>query len=167
MKKFIINIVLIFCMFFSINPIYANSVTVPAKTQQAKAEINYLTLQSPTIVVNNPNAYLNKNIQFTAKFNKFSTLGLDYKPALREAQIYLGILINRDDVGSYTIPLSEFKMFIKRTDAEKLTDLESGDTILIKGKVFSVALGDPWMDITELKIISSNNKDNKSAKTDK
>ena len=82
---------------------------------------------------------------------------------MRESQVYIGILIERDDVGNNVIPLSEFKMFLKRSDAEKLTDLEAGDSLLIKGKVFSVALGDPWMDIKEIKILSSKAKkdDNK------
>ena len=109
------------------------------------------------MVVANPYAYLNKNIQFPAKFNKFSTLGLDYRPAMRESQAYIGVLIERDDVGNNVIPLSEFKMFLKRSDAEKLTDIETGDAVMIKGKVFSAALGDPWMDITEFKILTPKN----------
>ncbi|MCR5261822.1 MAG: hypothetical protein K6C94_08310 [Candidatus Gastranaerophilales bacterium] len=173
MKNFITTILLVFCMFFQTNASFAanNTVTLPTKakpqTAAVSADVNYLAVQSPVLVVNNPNAYLNKNIEFTAKFNKFSTLGLDYKPAMRESQIYLGILIDRDDVGSYTIPLSELKLFIKRKDAEKLTDLDAGDMISIKGKVFSVALGDPWMDITKLKILTPKNKTNQTQKTDK
>ena len=50
-------------------------------------------------------------------------------------------------------------MFIKRKDAEKLTDIEAGDSIMIKGKVFSAALGDPWMDIIEIKVLTPKNKE--------
>ncbi|MBQ2645696.1 hypothetical protein IJG14_09020 [bacterium] len=121
--------------------------------------ITYTTLQTPTVMVNNPYAFLNKYVQFPAKFNKFSTLGLDYTPAKRESQVYIGVLINRDDVVENIIPLSELKMFIKRKDAEKLTDIEAGDSIMIKGKVFSAALGDPWMDIIEIKVLTPKNKE--------
>ncbi len=127
-----------------------------------EAQQNYTVLKSPTLIVQSPYLYLDKYVEFTAKFNKFSTLGLDYKPAMRESRMYIGILIERDDVGSYVIPLSELKMFIKRTEAEKYTDLNSGDRILIKGKVFSTALGDPWMDITEMKILTPKNKEEKA-----
>ncbi|MDO5304202.1 MAG: hypothetical protein Q4E87_01355, partial [bacterium] len=67
----------------------------------------------------------------------------------------IGMLIERDDVAdpSVVIPLSEMKIFVKRSDAEKFTDLESRDRIFIKGKVFSTALGDPWVDVIELKVL--------------
>lgn len=118
-------------------------------------KIEYITLQTPTAIVLNPYNYQNKYVQFPAKFNKFSTLGLDYSPAMRESQAYIGMLIERDDVAdpSIVIPLSEMKLFLKRTYAEKFTDLNARDRIFIKGKVFSTALGDPWIDIIELKVL--------------
>lgn len=130
-------------------------------------KVEYVTLQTPTAVVINPYNYLNKYVQFPAKFNKFSTLGLDYPPAMRESQAYIGMLIERDDVGSdsIVIPLSEMKLFLKRSDAEKLTDLEARDRIFIKGKVFSVALGDPWIDIIEVKVLPK--ESGKANKTNK
>lgn len=127
-------------------------------------KVEYITLQTPTAIVLNPYNYLNKYVQFPAKFNKFSTLGLDYPPAMRASQTHIGMLIERDDVASdsIVIPLSEMKLFLKRTDAEKLTDLEARDRIFIKGKVFSTALGDPWIDIIEVKILpKTNGKTNK------
>lgn len=127
-------------------------------------KVEYITLQTPTAIVLNPYNYINKYVQFPAKFNKFSTLGLDYPPAMRASQTHIGMLIERDDVASdsIVIPLSEMKLFLKRTDAEKLTDLEARDRIFIKGKVFSTALGDPWIDIIEVKILpKTNGKTNK------
>lgn len=109
-------------------------------------------------VVARPNNYLNKNIKIIATFNKFSTLGLDYKPAFRSSKDYISFLIKRDDVKDHTIPLSELKIFIKRKKAEKLIDLESGDIIEIKGKVFSTALGDTWMDAYEIKVLEKKKK---------
>ncbi len=55
-----------------------------------------------------------------ATFDKFSTLGLDYKPALRENANYIGFLIQRDDVVDHDVPLSEMKLFLKRDYAEKI-----------------------------------------------
>ena len=45
------------------------------------------------------------------------------------------------------------KLFLKRDLAEKFIDLKTDDEIEIKGKVFSDALGDAWIDVSELKII--------------
>ena len=87
-----------------------------------------------------------------AKFDKFSTLGLDYKPAFKSSDEYISFLIKRDDT-SYDIPLSELKLFIKRDEAEKFIDLKSNDEISITGTVFSDALGDAWVDVKSLKII--------------
>ena len=109
----------------------------------------------PLEVVANPQLYLNKDIKMNATFDKFSTLGLDYKPALRKSEDYIGILIRRDDVTDHVMPLPEMKIFLKRKTAEKYIDLESGDKIAIEGKVFSVAMSDPWVDITKLTVISS------------
>ncbi len=171
MNKFIKLFTVALFLCFSLSQVHSatkNQATITTKktvVNQASvakpAAINYTMLQTPTVVVANPYAYLNKNIEFPARFNKFSALGLDYRPAMRESQAYIGVLIERDDVGNNIIPLSEFKMFLKRADAEKLTDIETGDSILIKGKVFSTALGDPWMDITELKVLTQH-KDKKT-----
>ena len=51
-----------------------------------------------------------------------------------------------------------FKLLIdrdmkKKELAEKHIDLDTGDKIEIIAKEFSTALGDPWLDITDLKII--------------
>ena len=42
---------------------------------------------------------------------------------------------------------------MKRDVAEKFIDLKTDDEIEIKGKVFSNALGDAWVDVSELKIV--------------
>ena len=112
-------------------------------------------------IVKNPQIYLNKSVVMDATFDKFSTLGLDYKPAMRSSDDYIGILIKRDDVIDHTIPLSEMKLFLKRDLAEKNINLETDDKVQITGKVFSTALGDPWIDITEIKILQKNPKSEK------
>lgn len=107
---------------------------------------------TPLSIVDSPKTYLNKTVIMKAKFDKFSTLGLDYKPAFKSSDDYISFLIKRDDT-THDIPLSEMKLFLKRDLAEKFIDLKTDDEIEIKGKVFSDALGDAWIDVSELKII--------------
>lgn len=136
----------------------APAATAPAQKEKAKApekQINtadYAPAESLNVVAN-PQSYLNKNIKMKATFDKFSTLGLDYKPAMRKSQDYISFLIKRDDVKDHTVPLSEMKIFMKRADAEKFIDLDSGDIVEIYGRVFSTALGDPWVDAEKLVIV--------------
>lgn len=106
---------------------------------------------APLAVVNSPKAYLNKTIVMNAKFDKFSTLGLDYKPAFKSSEDYISFLIKRDDT-KHDIPLSEMKLFIKRDEAEKFIDLKTDDEVRITGTVFSDALGDTWVDVTKLEV---------------
>lgn len=105
----------------------------------------------PLAVVASPKTFLNKKIIMDAKFDKFSTLGLDYKPAFKSSEEYISFLIKRDDT-TFDIPLSEMKLFLKRDMAEKFIDLKTNDEIQITGTVFSDALGDPWIDVEKLVI---------------
>ena len=128
--------------------------TLPAKNPKPVA-VETTTSQifqvAPQSVVNHPTSYLNKMVLMKAKFDKFSTLGLDYKPAFKSSDDYISFLIRRDD-SSYDIPLSEMKLFLKRTEAEKFIDLKTDDEIEIKGVVFSDALGDAWVDVKQLTV---------------
>ena len=100
-------------------------------------------------VVKNPGRYLNKRITCTARFDKFATLGLDYKPAFRSSETHISFLIFRPDTDK-NIPLPEMKLFIKRASAEKLIDLKENDNVQFSGVVFSNALGDVWVDVDNL-----------------
>lgn len=122
----------------------------PAKTQAQQAQIINTTSLA---VVQNPNKYLNKTVKMQATFDKFSTLGLDYKKAFRDSTKYIGILIQRDDVANHNVPLSEMKLFLKKELAEKHVNLDTGDKIEITAKVFSTALNDPWLDVENLVVI--------------
>lgn len=113
---------------------------------------------NPLDLVARPNFYLNKNVTIKAKFDKFSTLGLDYKPAMRSSENYISFLIQRPDIEDHNIPLSELKIFLERTEAEKHIDLNSGDIVEFSGKVFSTALGDPWLSVEKFTVISSKPK---------
>ncbi len=129
------------------NPEIANAL----QSQTAKTYISV----NPLDIIARPNFYLNKNVKIKAKFDKFSTLGLDYKPAMRSSEKYISFLIQRPDITDHNIPLSELKIFLERTEAEKYIELNSGDIVEFTGKIFSNALGDAWMDVDKFSVISS------------
>lgn len=134
------------------NPGASSPVATQANTSRDFALTNALD------VVAKPYFYLNKNIKIKGKFDKFSTLGLDYKPAMRSSEKYISFLIQRPDVPDHNIPLAELKIFLNRDEAEKHIDLNSGDIVEFSGKVFSTALGDAWMDVNNFTVISSKPK---------
>lgn len=134
---------------------------VSANGVQTQSSTPAYSTVNPLDIVARPNFYLNKNVKIKAKFDKFSTLGLDYKPAMRSSQDYISFLIQRPDVTDHNIPLSELKIFIKRAEAEKYIELNSGDIVEFSGKVFSNALGDAWMDAEKFTVISTKPKEEK------
>ena len=136
---------------------------VTTNAPAVKQEYNYISVK-PIVLVDSPKEYLNKRVRITARFDKFSSLGLDYKPAMRSSEKYITFLIMRDDV-DHNIPLSELKNFLKREVAEKNITLETGDIIEYKGLVFSNALGDVWLDVEDFKVISAKKKSNKTENT--
>lgn len=144
-----------------------NSAKAPVSTQkivkQASPEIAY-ELTSSLAIVANPTKYLNKKVKIKAKFDKFSTLGLDYKPAYKSSEKYITFLIKREDVVNHTIPLSEMKNFLDRTTAEKYIDLKPGDDIEYSGTVFSNALGDAWINVEKFVVINQQIKSNDATK---
>lgn len=123
----------------------------PVATTSVQTEIQKTAL-TPLAIVVSPKNYLNKTVTFNAKFDKFSTLGLDYKPAFKSSEEYISFLVKRDDT-TFEIPLSEMKLFLKREEAEKFIDLKTNDEIQITGVVFSDALGDTWIDVNQLVIV--------------
>ena len=53
----------------------------------------------------------------------------------------------------YSSRIQVWKLFLKRDYAEKFVDLNTGDKISMTGVVFSNALGDAWVDITNIQIL--------------
>jgi hypothetical protein len=121
--------------------------------QAAAPSPTYQSVNAIDMVVR-PNFYQNKYVTVKGKFDKFSTLGLDYKPAFRSSDDYISFLIQRDDVQDHNVPLSELKIFMKRKEAEKYIDLNAGDVVEFSGRVFSNALGDVWMDVEKFMVLS-------------
>jgi hypothetical protein len=97
--------------------------------------------------------WVGKKVSFTGDFVTFSPYALDYKAAMRASKDYIAFLIRRPDVTHHTIPLSELKLIYPRKKVDKVTELENGDTIVVKGKVFSAALGDPWLDVDDVVLV--------------
>lgn len=126
--------------------------TQKPKTQAVQQKTNFIRT-SPLEVVATPDRFLNKKIIMDGKFDKFTTLGLDYKKAFRDSTKYIGFLLQRDDVVDHNIPLSEMKLFLKRDYAEKFVDLNTGDKISVTGVVFSNALGDSWVEVDNITIL--------------
>ena len=67
---------------------------------------------------------------------------------------FITFLIQRPDVLDHNIPLSELKIFLKRTEAEKHIDLDAGDLIEFSGKIYSTALGDAWMEVDNFTVLT-------------
>ncbi|HEY9731493.1 MAG TPA: hypothetical protein V6C89_06250 [Drouetiella sp.] len=139
----------------------------PEKTTKPAPEPVIENVQSVNAeqLVDKPHDYLNKNVKFVANFFAFSSLALDYKPALRPAKTHLSFLILKD--GSH-IPLSELKLAMaipKEKDAENtlLAKLKDGDQLEVTGKVFSAALDEPWVDVLKLKLLKAAPDDKKIA----
>lgn len=132
----------------------ASATTTPQKTTAGKnSSVVYEDANALSVVVN-PTKYLNRHIKIRAKFDKFTTLGLDYKPAYRSSEKYITFLIKRDDVINHVVPLSEMKNFLPREEAEKYIDLKPGDDIEYSGTVFSDALGDAWVSVEKFIVIN-------------
>ena len=77
---------------------------------------------------------------------------------MKSSEKYISFLIQRPDVINHNIPLSELKIFLDRTEAEKHIDLNSGDIVEFTGRIFSTALGDPWMEVSNFKVVSTKAK---------
>jgi len=144
----------------------APTTSAPAQKPAAKADAVADTKQKPIklkhakyeptktlAVVQTPDKFLNKPIEIEGVFSSFSSLGLDYKKALRPAKQYITLLIYRPDVTHHKIPLGELKLFFPREYSDSVMKLEAGDKISIKGSVFSTALGDPWMDAEQIVVL--------------
>ncbi len=107
------------------------------------------------VLLEKPQDYIKKKIKFRGKFSSFTTLALDYKPAMRASKEYISICIFRSDS---KIPLSELKLAYPVKEAKEnqiIRELEEGDLLEIYGEVFSAALDEPWVDILEIKMIES------------
>lgn len=164
-KSIIIMLAIALCAGFNAGSVYSQyAPSTISKTVASASAIQYTPVGALDVVAN-PSRYLHRNIKIQAKFDKFSTLGLDYPAALRPSEKYISFLIQRPDVINHNIPLSEMKIFLKKEIAEKHIDLDAGDVIEFNGRVFSTALGDPWIDVDSLKVLKKINPPKKEEKS--
>jgi hypothetical protein len=117
-------------------------------------------------LVDKPHEYLNKNVKFTAKFFAFSSLALDYKPAMRPSKTHLSFLVLRPEAH---VPYSELKLAMaipkeKDPESQVLTSLKDGDQIEVIGKVFAIPMDEPWVDVLRLKKLASAPEEKKDDK---
>lgn len=164
----------------------ADSKAAPAKADDKKEPVKAADKKEPVkpapeIVIENvvnvpaenlvehANEYLNKNVRFVANFHAYSALALDYKPALRPAKTNLSFLVLRNNS---KVPLSELKLAMaipkegdKSPQAVLITELKEGDQLEITGKVFAVALDEPWVDVLKIKRLkaAADDKDKKAS----
>lgn len=126
----------------------------PAAPEPPLENVQNVTTQQ---LVDKPADYLHKNVKFTAPFHAYSSLALDYKPAMRSSKNYLSFLILRPNS---KVPFSEIKLAMpipkdKDPKNKLLQDLKDGDTIEVAGTVFATALDEPWVDVKQLTKIAS------------
>jgi hypothetical protein len=119
------------------------------------SKLSSLCLGEPTKLVDlvsEPAKFLGKRIVIEGEFYSFSTLALDYEPAMRNSKDFIGLVLARPD--QTEIPLVELKIAAAlKTFKEKNINLEHGNKLAIRGKVYAVALGEPWLDVEEISLI--------------
>ena len=86
-----------------VEKVIAQPVVAPAKQASTVVEQN---AEKPLDIVKNPTSYLNKTVRMNATFDKFATLGLDYKSAMRSSEEYISFLISCISLLSLRIPSS-------------------------------------------------------------
>lgn len=124
---------------------------------------NVINVQAEDLV-RSPSDYLNKNVRFVSNFYAFSNVALDYKPAFRPQKDYFSFLVFRQNSH---VPLSELKLAMKTPGDEKgpmsklLISLKEKDEVEVTGKVFAVALDEPWMDVITIKRLKAAQEDDK------
>ncbi|MCC7530325.1 MAG: hypothetical protein IT342_17505 [Candidatus Melainabacteria bacterium] len=121
----------------------------PAPPEPPLENVQLVTTQE---LVDAPQKFLHKNVKFCAPFHAYSSLALDYKPALRPSKTHLSFLILRPNS---KVPFSEIKLAMpipkdKDPKNKLLQDLKDQDTIEVTGTVFATALDEPWIDVKQL-----------------
>ena len=102
-------------------------------------------------LVAEPQAFLNKEIVISGKFYSFSTIPLDYEKAMKSSKDFIGLILARPDMTD--IPLVELKLAAPlEMFKEQNINIEHGDIVSFEGKVYAIALGEPWLEVTSIEI---------------
>lgn len=98
-----------------------------------------------------PKDFLNKDIVIEGEFHSFSTIPLDYEKAMRSSKDFIGLVLARPD--QTEIPLVELKLAAPLTMfKDENINIEHGDLVSLEAKVYAVALGEPWLEVTKIDI---------------
>ncbi len=106
-------------------------------------------------LVSEPKKFLGKRVSISGEFHSFSTLPLDYKNAMRSSKDYIGLVLARPD--QKEIPLVELKLAAPlKLFKDNSINIENGNKVTLKCKVFAVALGEPWLDVETIEVEPDN-----------
>lgn len=141
------------CIYFLAMALFNSS--VQAKDKGASAQMSSTSLKE---LVSSPKKFLNKKIDIEGEFHSFSSLSLDYPKALKESKEFIGIILSRPD--KTEIPLVELKISapLDMFKNENIS-IAHGDKLRLSSKVYAVALGEPWLEIKDLKVIEKKAKE--------
>lgn len=121
-----------------------------AKTACLEPEVELAEL------VSEPKKFLNKKVSLSGEFYSFSNLSLDYKPALKSSKDFIGIILARPD--KKEIPLVELKLSAPLAMfKDSAISFEHGDKILMRAKVYAIALGEPWLEVESINVTKKAN----------
>ena len=148
MQKFI-NICLVVCL--SLNFSYqVNAKSIEGAYKQYGTKLESL--------IQKPKSFKGKTVYLHGEFHSYSTIALDYPKAYRSSKKYIGIVLARPD--KKNIPLVELKLAVPLTQFKDADNSpEHGDEIYLKARVFEVALGEPWLDISQVTVIKTEDED--------
>ncbi len=106
-------------------------------------------------LVSDPKKFLGKRVVIAGEFNSFSTLPLDYEKAMRSSKDYIGLVLSRPDHSE--IPLVELKLAAPlKMFKDNSINIEHGNKVILRTKVFAVALGEPWLDVESIEVETDN-----------
>jgi hypothetical protein len=102
-------------------------------------------------LISEPKNFLNKEVLIEGEFFAFSTLPLDYERAMRSSKDFIGLVLARPDMKE--IPLVELKIAaaLEMFKQENIS-IEHGDVVSLEAKVYAVALGEPWLEVSKVNI---------------
>jgi hypothetical protein len=109
-------------------------------------------------LISEPKNFLNRDILIEGEFFAFSTLPLDYEKAMRSSKDFIGLVLARPDMKA--IPLVELKIAaaLEMFKQENIS-IEHGDLVSLEAKVYAVALGEPWLEVSKVNIEQKAEKD--------
>jgi len=111
-------------------------------------------------LVSQPKKFLNKEIVVSGQFYSFSTIPLDYEKAMKSSKDFIGLILARPDMTD--IPLVELKLAAPlEMFKEQDINIEHGDIVSFEAKVYAVALGEPWLEVTSIEVEEHVKKESK------